>query len=157
MDIHRPENFNDRDRMNKIVEFANHCVSSTGFPVKLLSFPRTMSKISEFDIDLNKVQTVSMMGYADFIKYQKSSKFIISDSGTAQEEPALLGIPVIVPRDFTERPESVESGNSVMLKMNSDFDQILGWAMQDHSNMNTDWLGDGQTSNKIISILKERL
>jgi UDP-N-acetylglucosamine 2-epimerase len=157
MDIHRPENFNDRDRMNKIVEFANHCVSSTGFPVKLLSFPRTMSKISEFDIDLNKVQTVPMMGYADFIKYQKSSKFIISDSGTAQEEPALLGIPVIVPRDFTERPESVESGNSVMLKMNSDFDQILGWAMQDHSNMNTDWLGDGQTSNKIISILKERL
>ncbi len=157
MDIHRPENFNDKRRMLKIVEFANYCISSTGFPVKMLSFPRTVSKIKQFEIDIGRIDLVSLMGYKDFVRHQKNSKFIISDSGTAQEEPALLGIPVVVPRDFTERPESIEHKNSIMFRMYSNFDETIGWAMQEHSEMDTNWLGDGTASSKIVSILKEKL
>jgi UDP-N-acetylglucosamine 2-epimerase (non-hydrolysing) len=87
---------------------------------------------------------------------------MVSDSGTAQEEPALLDVPIIVPRDVTERPESIENGNSFMLKLQDFFcyEKSLEW-LKDYFNnsneRNTDWLGDGTASTKIIEILKEKL
>ena len=56
------------------------------------------------------------MSYTNYMSAVYNSQFIISDSGTAQEEPALLGTPVLVPREFTERPESVEHKCSMMIR-----------------------------------------
>ena len=107
LDIHRPENFKYPDRLKKIIQFANFCNESTKIPVKMLRFRGTMHSLEHNDIDIGNIETIELMGYKNFIKFMQDSLFIISDSGTAQEEPALLNIPVIVPRDFTERPESV--------------------------------------------------
>lgn len=41
---------------------------------------------------------------------QRRSEFIITDSGGLQEEGTALGIPVVVLRNVTERPEGVEVG-----------------------------------------------
>ena len=46
------------------------------------------------------------MSYRQYLDTVYHSKFIISDSGTAQEEPAIFRTPVLVPRDYTERPQS---------------------------------------------------
>jgi UDP-N-acetylglucosamine 2-epimerase (non-hydrolysing) len=98
------------------------------------------------------------MGYREFIKCMQNSHFIISDSGTAQEEPAILNIPVVVPRDFTERPESIEYNNSKMLDLKKveQYNRIISWAAEGKRSSNQ-WLGDGTTSEKILNILKEQL
>jgi UDP-N-acetylglucosamine 2-epimerase (non-hydrolysing) len=83
----------------------------------MLNFKRTLSAINQWNIDLEDIEVIDLMGYKNFVKMQQDSLFIISDSGTAQEEPALLNVPVVVPRDFTERPESIQSNCSFMLKM----------------------------------------
>jgi UDP-N-acetylglucosamine 2-epimerase (non-hydrolysing) len=95
------------------------------------------------------------MGYRDFVRFMQDSEFIVSDSGTAQEEPALLNIPVIVPRDVTERPESVENNNSIMLDLQDQacYNKAINWVTADR-NSSTKWLGDGNTSRKILEILK---
>ena len=89
------------------------------------------------------------------------SKFIISDSGTAQEEPAILNTPVIVPRDFTERPESVSNNCSFMINVNEknhiSWASSESWLLLNSNNKNINWLGDGNTSENIIKILKEKL
>ena len=56
-----------------------------------------MNKLKEFDIHLGNIEVVDLMSFKKYTKSVYHSKFIISDSGTAQEEPALLGTPVIVP------------------------------------------------------------
>jgi len=83
---------------------------------------------------------------------------MISDSGTAQEEPILLKTPVIVPRDFTERPQSVWNDCSFMLNVNIDneFESAIRW-LNSNPKMETEWLGDGKTSDKIVEILKDKL
>ena len=88
----------------------------------------------------------------------QDSKFIISDSGTAQEEPAILGVPVIVPRDFTERPESMENNNSVLLDIsdNSCYINTIEWALSS-SGSSFGWLGDGTTSRKILDIIGAKI
>ena len=156
LDIHRPENFNHKDRLEKIIKFANLCNKETGLSIKMLKFNRTMKNIKEFDLDLGCIELIDLMGYKKFIRYMQDSLFIISDSGTAQEEPALLGIPVIVPRDYTERPESIQNNNSILLDLNNEknFLSMIEWAIEE-KNMNISWLGDGKTSHKIVKILEQ--
>ena len=160
LDIHRPENFKYKDRLSSIIKYANYCAESTGATVKMLKFGRTENALKDFGISKGNIETVDLMGYKDYIRFMQDSLFIISDSGTAQEEPALLDIPVIVPREFTERPESLEGGCSFMLLDLDDeslYEDSLAWALCPFFKGSTEWLGNGETSSKIVSILKERL
>jgi len=158
LDIHRPENFNDKERLKNILNYANICSKRFDIPVEMLSFKRTLDKISEFNLDLEDIKVVNLLSFKNYINEMYHSKFIISDSGTAQEEPCLFDTPVIVPRDFTERPESVESGCSYMINVNElDVTWIESFNYLSNYSSDTDWLGDGETSEKIIKILKEKL
>jgi UDP-N-acetylglucosamine 2-epimerase (non-hydrolysing) len=158
LDIHRPENFKYKERMAGILKFAHLCSVRTGKTIKMLKFGRTIKSMQEHNLDLGKIELVELMGYKKFIRLMQDSLFIISDSGTSQEEPALLDLPVIVPRDFTERPESVENNNSFMLNINEEtcYIDAINWASSDRES-SAQWLGDGDTSEKIISILQHCL
>ena len=50
----------------------------------------------------------------------KKAKLIITDSGGIQEEAPSLGIPVLVMREVTERPEAVEAGTVKLVGTNSE-------------------------------------
>lgn len=160
LDIHRPENFNYRNRLINIIKYANLVGNLFELPVYLLSFKRTMNKIDEYKIELGNIKPIDLMPFKEYVNSVWDSKFIISDSGTAQEEPAVLETLVIVPRDFTERPESLDSGCSYMIDVNNMSD--ISWSdsiewLNSNKIPDINWLGDGQTSDLIIKILKEKL
>jgi len=163
LDIHRPENFKYKNRLENILKYANDMGGIYGLPVFMLGFKRTLDYIKEFDIDLSKYVNITQIDLLPFVPYVHQvyhSKFIISDSGTAQEEPAILGTPVIVPRDFTERPESIKYYCSFMLDVNNEnktWEISKDWLEGNEGKIDTSWLGDGTTSDKIIQILKEKL
>ena len=158
LDIHRPENYKYPDRMKNIIKYANDCSQKYQLPVKMLRFFGTCKFLNEFQIDLGSVELVDLMSFKQYILTIYHCPFIISDSGTAQEEPALLGTPVIVPRDFTERPQSIENNCSFMLMVedlnnqNESFEYISD-IQNGKKKIITDWLGDGQTSQQIIDII----
>jgi UDP-N-acetylglucosamine 2-epimerase (non-hydrolysing) len=56
--------------------------------------------------------------YKDFVRLMRSAKIILTDSGGIQEEAPLLGKPVLVLRNTTERPEGVEAGNAKLVGTN---------------------------------------
>ena len=159
LDIHRPENFKYKERMAAILKYANQCIDTYGIPVKMLTFGRTMKAIQNYELSLGAIETTPLMGYRDFVRAQQNSRFIISDSGTAQEEPALLKIPVIVPREFTERPESTENNCSFMLSLeNEDYwGAPLVWLSTLAKSSSASWLGPGDASKRIVNILEKEL
>jgi|TARA_R110002124_G_scaffold88177_1_gene226607 UDP-N-acetylglucosamine 2-epimerase (non-hydrolysing) len=158
LDIHRPENFKEKERLQSILDFAKLCEQKTGIKVKMLNFGRTTKAIRDYGLSTGDIEIVELMGYKEFVRFMQDSKFIISDSGTAQEEPAILGVPVIVPRDFTERPESMENNNSVLLDIsdNSCYINTIEWALSS-SGSSFGWLGDGTTSRKILDIIGAKI
>lgn len=167
LDIHRPENFKYKERLVKILRYASICGKESGVPVKMLRFGRTIDQIKKFKLDLGAIKVIELidlMSFKQFLEEQYHSMFLISDSGTAQEEPGLLNTPVIVPRDFTERPQSMDYGCSYMLDLNSK-DPFLTWKSFDYINdvihgekvIDPSWMGDGLTSERIVGILKEKL
>lgn len=164
LDIHRPENFKHKNRLENILNYSNNMGSKYKLPVFMLGFKRTLEYIKEFNIDMSKYEYITdteLLPFKSYLEQVYHSKFIISDSGTAQEEPSLLNTPVIVPRDFTERPESVENNCSFMINVNTQNDNswVLSesWLLLNSEKRNTKWLGDGCTSNLIINILKEKI
>lgn len=161
MDIHRPENFNFEDRMRSILFHANSFGSKFNIPVKMLKFSRTIKKIEEFGIKIgNNIEFVDLMSYKDFLQAQYDSLFIFSDSGTAQEEPALLDTFVVVPRDFTERPQSMDNNCSILLNLHDTFSKnSVHFCNYLNGNypINNTWLGEGNTSELIVKTLKDKL
>jgi UDP-N-acetylglucosamine 2-epimerase len=159
VDIHRQENLISSNRLANIIRYAQTCGKTYGLPVKMLKFNRTFDNIEKFGINLKNIQVIDLMGFKDYVNHAYHSKVVISDSGTAQEELAFLHTPVIVPRDFTERYESVESQCSVMLDANDfsvgEFNQKLN--LCEKLSFDTSWLGDGNTSQLIINHLGEYL
>lgn len=161
LDIHRPENFKYKNRLENILDYSNKMLELYELPVYMLGFPRTLKMIEEFGLDIGKIKVIDLLPFKSYMQAVYNAKFIISDSGTAQEEPAILGTSVIVPRDFTERPESVSSNCSFMLDVNTKNNQTWvsseSWLLINAEKRDVKWLGDGKTSEKIINILKESL
>jgi UDP-N-acetylglucosamine 2-epimerase (non-hydrolysing) len=157
LDCHRPENFKYKERLQNIIIFANECADRYQLPVKMLYFKRLQDALTDYQISLGKVEMVPLMAYQEYLATVYHSRFIISDSGTGQEEPALLQTPVVVPRDFTERPQSYQYGCSVKLNathLNSV--EVFDW-LDRSVTIDASWLGDGQTSKKIIKHIRHFL
>ena len=53
--------------------------------------------------------------YDQFVPLMKRAHLILSDSGGVQEEAPAFGIPVLVLRDTTERPEGCEAGTAKLV------------------------------------------
>jgi UDP-N-acetylglucosamine 2-epimerase (non-hydrolysing) len=155
IDIHRPENFKYPARLNGILFLCKFISEYEDVPLYFLEFPRTMKAIKEYGIDMSSFDTVPLMGYKEHLRLQYHSKYIISDSGTDQEQPAILNVPVFVPRTHTERPQSYTNNCSEHLipscaspkKMASSADQM-------RRTMSDSWLyGNEPTSKAIVDEL----
>lgn len=59
---------------------------------------------------VNNITLLPPLDYLSFVHLMKHSYLILTDSGGLQEEAPSLGVPVLVLRELTERPEAVEAG-----------------------------------------------
>ena len=59
---------------------------------------------------------LTKLGISDNVEI--NSFCVLTDSGTVQEECAIFKIPNIILRDKTERPETIESGSSIISMKN---------------------------------------
>lgn len=57
-----------------------------------------------------RIHLIEPLGVLDFHNFASHSYLILTDSGGVQEEAPSLGVPVLVLRDTTERPEGIEAG-----------------------------------------------
>lgn len=103
------------------------------------------------------------LDYFTFVKTMRRAHLIISDSGGVQEEAPALGIPVLVMREETERPEAVETGGVRLV--GTDRARIYHEAsvlltdLEVHASMvrRVSPYGDGRAAGRIITRLANDL
>lgn len=163
-DIHRNENLKTPEQYNHILEYLNYLGEKTGLPVHLVKFSRALKLIKKHKLLKGKknIELVGPYGFLDYLKLQYNAFGVVSDSGTSQEECPLLGVPVAVPRNHTERPESIENGNSILIGETRSVNSMTRETIKFFNNFSASaesvkWLGNGKTSQKIIDILKRKL
>jgi UDP-N-acetylglucosamine 2-epimerase (non-hydrolysing) len=60
------------------------------------------------------------MPYPDLVRALDAAHILLTDSGGLQEEAPALGLPTLVLRDITERPEPIASGNARLIGLDPD-------------------------------------
>ena len=95
------------------------------------------------------------------VHLMKHATLVLTDSGGIQEEATSLGIPTLVLRDVTERPEGVEAG--VLKLVGTDRARITAEArclLEDKEAYRRlacagNPFGDGQAAGRIVAALLE--
>jgi UDP-N-acetylglucosamine 2-epimerase (non-hydrolysing) len=67
---------------------------------------------------LGPVPGVSLLppcGHLELLARLREADLVLSDSGGIQEEAPVLGVPLLVLRDKTERPEGISCGSAVLV------------------------------------------
>ena len=67
------------------------------------------------ELGTSRARLLEPLDYASFVDLMRRAHFVVTDSGGIQEEAPALGVPVLVLRDVTERPEAVEAGAAVLV------------------------------------------
>jgi UDP-N-acetylglucosamine 2-epimerase (non-hydrolysing) len=106
---------------------------------------------------------VAPMAYREFIAAAASAALIISDSGGIQEEAPHLGVPLLVPRSCTERPEGVATGFVRLVAV--DREAIVREALEMLAALQASALpfdraapfGDGAAAARIVDVLEMAL
>jgi UDP-N-acetylglucosamine 2-epimerase (non-hydrolysing) len=112
--IHRPENTDDPERLRTILDE----LSKLGLPVLLPLHPRTRAAVERHGLGaaLDRLQPVPPAGHRTFLALARHARLLVSDSGGVQEECTVLKRPLIVVRNSTERPESIDAGFAYLVQ-----------------------------------------
>lgn len=66
------------------------------------------------------IQLIDALPYPEMVALMDAAHIILSDSGGLQEEAPALGVPLLVLRDNTERPEALATGNIALVGTDPD-------------------------------------
>ncbi len=110
---------------------------------------------------LDRVHLIEPPDYGPFVKLMQRSALILTDSGGVQEEAPSLGVPVLVLRNTTERPEGVTAGVVKLIGTETEAivreaEAVLAGGSQGRASIASPY-GDGQASLRIRDILAAEL
>lgn len=160
MTAHRRENLGEPMRrifraVRRLVD--EHPEIAVVYPVHLN--PAVQEVAQEILGDHERISLIEPLDALDFHNFARRAHLILTDSGGVQEEAPSLGVPVLVLRDTTERPEGIEAGT---LKLaGTDEEQVYTMAKELLTNQAAydamahaaNPYGDGEASRRIVEAI----
>ncbi|RRN71979.1 UDP-N-acetylglucosamine 2-epimerase (non-hydrolyzing) [Peribacillus simplex] len=109
--------------------------------------------------ETERLHLIEPLEVLDFHNFAAHAHLIMTDSGGVQEEAPSLGVPVLVLRDTTERPEGIEAGTLLLAGIEEERIYQLATDLltneETYKKMATasNPYGDGFASKRIVEIL----
>ncbi|GAB1530781.1 MULTISPECIES: non-hydrolyzing UDP-N-acetylglucosamine 2-epimerase [Brevibacillus] len=160
MTAHRRENLGEPMRrifraVRRLVD--EHPEISVVYPVHLN--PAVQEVAQEILGNHDRISLIEPLDALDFHNFARRSHLILTDSGGVQEEAPSLGVPVLVLRDTTERPEGIEAGTLKLV--GTDEEQVYAMAKELLTNQAAynamahavNPYGDGEASRRIVEAI----
>lgn len=111
----------------------------------------------------NRIHIAEPLEMVEFHNLMATSYLIVTDSGGIQEEAPSLGVPVLVTRTTTERPEGIEAGTLKLVGVDQDtiYKEIYALLTDQKLYKNMcraeNPYGDGRASKRIADILEKEI
>ncbi|MBC7740850.1 MAG: UDP-N-acetylglucosamine 2-epimerase (non-hydrolyzing) [Bdellovibrionaceae bacterium] len=118
---HREENVDSEENFKDFLDTLNKLADKYKQRILVSTHPRTRKKLESLPKqEFNAlIEFLKPFGFSDYVKLQKNSFCVISDSGTITEEASLLSIPAVMIRQAHERPEGMDQGILIMSGLKS--------------------------------------
>ncbi len=156
---HRRENFGTPmdDICHALIEIAKRGDVEIVYPVHLN--PNVQEPVNRLLKGVDHITLLPPLDYLPLVHLMKHASLILTDSGGIQEEAPAFGIPTLVLRDVTERPEGVAAGTLKLV--GTETRRIVEEAQRllDHPAAYAEMskavnpYGDGHAAEKIIQVL----
>jgi UDP-N-acetylglucosamine 2-epimerase (non-hydrolysing) len=157
---HRRENFGQPLENICLVlkELAERGDVEIVYPVHLN--PNVQEPVKRILGNVPHVTLLPPLDYLPLVHLQKHAKIILTDSGGIQEEAPAFGVPVLVLREVTERPEGVAAGTLKLV--GTEADHIIREAKRlldnpiAHAKMAkaSNPFGDGHAAERIVEAIQ---
>lgn len=156
---HRRENFGKpiEDICYALAELAKHEDVEIVYPVHLN--PNVQEPVNRLLKGVDHITLLPPLDYLPLVHLMKHATLILTDSGGIQEEAPAFGIPTLVLRDVTERPEGVEAGTLKLVGTETSHIVKEAKRLLDDKSAYTQMAkagnpyGDGHAAEKIIQAL----
>jgi UDP-N-acetylglucosamine 2-epimerase (non-hydrolysing) len=162
--VHRREHwgFEMEEIFHAVAEIAReHSAAEIVFPVHLN--PVVQQAAQAILSGIGNVKLVAPMNYLEMQQALVDASLVLTDSGGLQEEAPTFGVPVLVLREETERPEAVEAGCAAIVGPGRAaivrevrrlmHDELAYRRMQQPANP----YGDGKASRRVVETLATHL
>ena len=156
--LHRPANVDTAESLDSVIDILEPICEriTVVYPIH----PRTRESVRKHG-RLKKLEAIGglkliePLGYIDFIKLVKESRFVLTDSSGIQEESTWLRVPCLTVRDNTERPSTVDLGTNKLVGRNkaaivNAVEQILSGRWK---NGRVPKLWDGHATERILKVI----
>lgn len=156
---HRRENFGEpiENICHALVELAERGDVEIVYPVHLN--PNVQEPVNRLLAGVEHITLLPPLDYLPLVHLMKHAALILTDSGGIQEEAPAFGIPTLVMRSVTERPEGVEAGTLKLVGTETSHIVIEAKRLLDDESayakmaMAGNPFGDGHAAEKIIRAL----
>jgi UDP-N-acetylglucosamine 2-epimerase (non-hydrolysing) len=160
--LHRPSNVDSNGSLSAIYDIFR--LVSEKIELVYPVHPRTRSMMERFGLleklkELTNLRLTDPLGYLDFVRLMKDSRFVLTDSGGIQEETTALGVPCLTMRENTERPCTVKQSTNTLVGMDK---QRIARSVPNilkgkFKRGTVPALWDGRASQRIAGIFRDRL
>ena len=107
--LHREENVDKNENLIKIIEIFKFLEQEFSLPIIFSTHPRTKKNLEKNNLKIPpNVISLKPLGFFDYVKLEKNSKCVLSDSGSITEEASILNFKALNLREMHERPEGFE-------------------------------------------------
>lgn len=160
--VHRRENLGENMRqiftsIKRLVK--THSDIEVVYPMHLNPKVRDLAK--SILGNHKRIKLIEPLDVVDFHNLMAESYLVMTDSGGLQEEAPSFGVPVIVLRDTTERPEGVTAGTLKLAGTNEEdiynitHELLTDEKLYKHMSEVKNPYGDGKSSKRIAEIIKK--
>lgn len=117
VEVHRRENFGRgmENICQALAGIARQRRHDVRFLVSVHKNPNAREPVIRHLDGIDNVILFDPLAYPDYVNLINRAYFVVSDSGGIQEEAPAIGVPVVLCRAKTERPEAIEAGTVTLV------------------------------------------
>lgn len=158
---HRRESWGEG--LRSIASALRELAAETSIDFVLHPNPHVAAAMRELLGGLPHICLLEPCDHGELVQRMRDADLILSDSGGIQEEAPALGVPLLVLRDKTERPEGLECGSAILVGTSAE--RIVAQAqrlLRDPGAMaamqrRSFPYGDGRSASQIAAIVEQWL
>lgn len=158
--LHRAENIDNIPRFQSLWKGLNQ-IAQKGFTLFFPVHPRTQKQLERLHLKPRSSHLIlsKPVSYKEMIALESTARMIITDSGGVQKEGYFFGTPSLIPREETEWTELIEIGFNHLTTPEQLPEKAIALYNDSHENphLNHKLYGDGNASEKIVSILESHM